>query len=364
MVRNRALTGIALALTGAFFVARAPAGDIFTHFGAPELTSIGALAFGPDGTLLIGDTRGAQVFAVDVDDNGRPGTGEMNLDGVDNRIAQMLGTSSDEITIHDLAVHPTSHSAYMSVSRGSGRTDPVVMKVDGHGTLSHVDLDNVRFSRAAIPNAPEQGAMVRRRPARSFTITDLSFVGGEVYVAGLSNEEFASNLRRIPFPFGGGVSTSSLEIYHVSHGQDETHAPVNTFTSLEIDGQTSLLAAYTCTPLVQFPIDDLTNGSHVIGKTVAELGAGNRPLDIVSYEFDGQHTVLVANSRHPLMKMNVGDFTGAESLVNPTRATGVPFERLSPPGVVQLADLNDDYVLAIQNDGGSLNLRSIAKSSL
>ena len=33
--------------------------------GSPEIKSITSLAFGPDGILFIGDSRGATVFAVD-----------------------------------------------------------------------------------------------------------------------------------------------------------------------------------------------------------------------------------------------------------------------------------------------------------
>ena len=37
-----------------------------------------------------------------------------------------------------------------------------------------------------------------RTPLRSMTIVDLKFHGGEVFVAGVSNQEFSSTLRRIP----------------------------------------------------------------------------------------------------------------------------------------------------------------------
>ena len=36
-------------------------------------------------------------------------------------------------------------------------------------------------------------------------------------------------LRRIPFPFSDGVTGSSLEIFHVSHGKWETEAPIRAF---------------------------------------------------------------------------------------------------------------------------------------
>ncbi len=332
------------------------------EYGAPEMASVGALAFGPENILFIGDTHGAAVFAVEVErGQADHGNSPVNVDGIDRRIAQMLGTRASEITIHDMAVHPGSQNVYLSVSRGD---QPVLIRVTKSGQIEEVSLENVRFSRAEIKNAPAADARVSRRPARTFTVTDLAYLDGEVYVAGLSNEEFASNFRRIEFPFGHEMKTTSLEIYHVSHGQDETHAPVQTFAPVEIDGKLNIVAAYTCTPLVSFVIDNLTDGEHVVGTTIAELGAGNRPLDIVPYERDGKQQILIANSRHPLMRMDVGDFADAKRLVNPSRERGVPFEALSPVGVVQLADLNDDYVVAIQRDGDSFHLRSLDKGSL
>ncbi len=43
-------------------------------------------------------------------------------------------------------------------------------------------------------------------------------------VAGLSNEEFASTLRSLPFPFKEGESETSVEIYHGAHGKFETRS--------------------------------------------------------------------------------------------------------------------------------------------
>jgi len=85
-----------------------------------------------------------------------------------------------------------------------------------------------------LPDPPEGeeleigGGTIRiaRHPARTGTVTDLAYVDGTVLVAGMSNEEFSSNLRRIPFPFTGDMSDNSLEIFHVSHGQWETAAPI------------------------------------------------------------------------------------------------------------------------------------------
>ena len=366
---KKTLPAIALAATTAALLAWSlPDSDLTStlEYGTPEMKSVGALAFGPENILFIGDTHGAAVFAVDVADGSRDrGTDPIQLGGVDRRIAQLLGTSPDGITIHDMAVHPTSQNVYMSVSRGSGADAvPLLMRATKAGHVEQVTLENIRFSKAEITNAPDMDAVVRRAPARTFTVTDLTYVDGQVYVAGLSNEDFASNLRRIPFPFNGDMNATSLEIYHVSHGQDETHAPVQTFTAMSLDGETQIVAAYTCTPLVTFGVNDLRDGAHVVGNTIAELGAGNRPLDILPYEYDGQSWIVIANSRHPMMKLDPSTFAAAKHLVNPTKEAGVPFTELATPGVVHLADLNGAHLVAMQRNGESLDIVSLPKASL
>ncbi len=67
---------------------------------------------------------------------------------------------------------------------------------------------------------------VARVPARRSTITDLAWVDGVLLVAGLSNEEFSSRLRRVPYPFDGSAQSTLVEIYHVDHGKYETEAPI------------------------------------------------------------------------------------------------------------------------------------------
>src|SRR6201999_4560006 len=93
---------------------------------------------------------------------------------------------------------------------------------------------------------------IARFKLRTSTVTDLAWIDGTLLVAGASNEEFASTLRRIRFPFDDDVQSNSLEIFHVSHGKYETASPIRTF--IPFDGNTSVLASYTCTPVVHFSL--------------------------------------------------------------------------------------------------------------
>ena len=335
---------------------------------SPTPVSVGSLAFGPENILFVGDTQGGAIYAMDLADMAHGDGGAVELADLDRKIASMLGIAVEDLLIADMAVHPTSQTAYLSVMRGRGEgATPVLMRVSGDGTIQEVPFEGMRYSAMDLDNTPDPDQLYgRRASALTYSITDLAFVDGEVFVAGLSNEEFASNVRRLPFPFTGEHRSASLQIYHVSHGQNETHAPVMTFMVREIESRTNILAAYTCTPLVQFSVENLSDGEHVIGKTIAELGAGNQPLDMISYAVNGQERILISNSRHPLMKINPGLIPGATSLVDPTQETGIAFETTQELGVRQMDNLNDNYVLVLQQEGqnGPMNLRSLSKAAL
>jgi hypothetical protein len=334
--------------------------------GPVAAKSLGAMTFGPNNTLFIGDTEAASIVAVQIDD-ATAGTGAIDLAGVDRRIAQLLGIAPEEIVINDLAVHPVSKNVYLTVTRGRGAgATPVLLKVTRNASkpIEEVSLDNVRFSVAPIPNAPASNPTARRNP-RTSVITDLAFADGQVWIAGLSNEEFSSAFRRVAFPFNQKLETTTVEIYHVSHGQNETNAPVMTFIPQKINGKSYILAAYTCTPLVAFEAESLKNGQHVFGRTVAELGAGNQPLDMISYQQNGKDMILIANTRHPLMRVDATEIAAGPDLKSPSKELGIARTPIEQPGVRQLADLDRDHVVVIQTGKeGGLDLRSIKKSSL
>ena len=157
-------------------------------------------------------------------------------------------------------------------------------------------------------------------PVQRSTITDLAWVDGTLFVAGLSNEEFSSRLRQVAYPFDGSATGTSVEIFHVDHGKYETQSPIRALTSF--DGGSSILATYTCTPVVQFSLDELRGEGLVRGRTVAELGPMNQPFSLVSYDRDGEEFLLVSNTRHPLLKIPAASVAGQDSLAVPASEPG------------------------------------------
>lgn len=363
----RIKTGLGLALVGLTLLGTAAARAEW-QTGAPEIQSVAQLAFGPDGVLLVGDTNGAALFAIDTGDRGPRAEGAVKIEKLNEKVAALLGTSPQQITINDVAVNPASGRVYLAVSRGQGaEAKPVILRAEPSGKLAAVGLEKVRYAKAALPNAPSPGGVAKaNRPSpRQESITDIAFVDGRVFVAGLSNEEFSSRLLAIPYPFENKEGTSaSVEIFHGAHGRFETSSPVRTFVPYQADGKSYLLAAYTCTPLVKFPISELKAGSHVKGTTIAELGNRNRPLDMIVYEKDGKPFLLLANNSRGVMKIPAGGVTTAEGIVEPvkTEKKGIGYESLAAlKGVLHLDRLDKGHALIlVQAEDGAVNLETIA----
>ena len=333
--------------------------------GKPEIKSAGPLAFGPDGVLFAADPLGAAILAIDTGDRGpRSGSALPKVEGIDSKVAALLGASPKEVEIVDLSVNPASGNAYLSVARGRGPdARPALVKVTGDGKLSLVALDDVKFARAELPDAPAPGTGQRGAPSRLESITDLSFVDGRLLVAGLSNEEFSSILRSIPFPFDALQKGTGVEIYHGSHGRFETRSPIRTFVPYDIAGEPHLLAAYTCTPLVKIPVKALKPGIQLKGTTVAELGNQNRPLDMIVYKKDGKEYLLLANSKRGVMKISTENLDKAEPIlahVADGQKKGQAFETIDGwKGIYHLDRLDDTHALILRrDDAGAFHLES------
>lgn len=338
----------------------AAAADLTT--GKAQLQSASRLAFGPDGILFVGDSVGGSVVALDTNDRTPASAAKLDVSGINAKIASLLGTSADQILINDVKVNPISKKAYLAVSRGRGPdAAAVIVRVDGTGQLSALSLDNVKHSSISLVDVPQTASTGGN--ARTQTITDIAFLNGNVLVAGLSNEEWSSALRSIPFPFSQATKGATIQIWHASHGDFETQAPVRTFVPYMIQNQPYILAAYTCTPLVKIAVSDLKPGAQVKGTTIADLGAGNRPLDMVPYQKGGHSYILIANSSNGIQKLQADNLEAYKPITSPTvmDTGGVPFEKIGElKGVQHLARLDDSNALVLMGSNDSLDLKAIA----
>ena len=88
-------------------------------------------------------------------------------------------------------------------------------------------------------------------------------------------------------------------------------------------------------------MSDLQDGAHAKGRTVAELGNWNTPLDMIEMEKEGQRYILMANSNRALMKIKVSNIESfgdslTERVQERAGTAGVDFINLPFVNVQQL----------------------------
>lgn len=338
----------------------------------PEMQSAGVMAFGENDALLVADYQIGSIFAFEVDRGSRPLLfSPYNITDVDLQIATLLGTTVDQININDIVVHPVNRKAYLSVMIGQKDTaQPAIFTVDSEGFIEWVDLAGIPYTSITIEDLPDEDIVFGNNiSARSLSITDIDYYNGALFVSGLSNSEFSSAVRRIPYPFDGTVSYASTEIYHTTNDQIESRAPIRSQTIVKAESGPFLLAAYAGTPLVTLPLSDLQDGAHVRGKTIAELGYGSTPIDVLSISESGADKILVSSTGYNVMTFEVDQVLAANttegltSPVKPGAMKGVEPYNSALSGVNQISDLDSAHVLMLRRNRitGNLDLVSTIK---
>lgn len=249
---------------------------------AADIRSISRLASGPGDVLFVADWKEGAVHAITLAKAAqKPPGAAFNILDLESLLSKQVGGA--RITVEDMIARPGTAEVYIAVSYGPQRT-PALFVVTSDGKARRIDLKAVRSTSLVLRDTPTTDYKFWRDiPERSFTVTDMKWHDGELFIAGLSNQEFASTLRRAKYPFSSEQSITSVEIYHTGHNLVETRAPIRAMSFAAWGGKPYLVAAYTCTPIVTIPLDALKDGAHIRGKTIAELGYGNTPADMISY---------------------------------------------------------------------------------
>ena len=331
------------------------------------LQSAGALAFDSENTLFVGDAKAGLVHAFDlsgaVTDQaayqlGRAQTfeGRTIFNHLDVEIAALIGVAPEEVVINDMVVHKASKQIFLSVHRGEGPEAEALIVAVNQGALELVDLEAAEHSSMSVGPVPTAETLEFGQPLNTLAITDIDYYNGELLVAGVSNEEFSSKLRRIPFPFTNEISTSSIEIWHAVHAQYETRAPIISQTVAELNGEPTLIAVYACTPIVRIPLADLKDGAEIRGEMIGEMGFGNTPMDIVPYvnAWDGTSSVVVTNTNRSAASINFAALAAAEEMPhgegvqNVFSVAGVDQFPLPMSGTLHLDTLDENYAVVVR----------------
>ncbi len=274
---------LALLLAAVFAM---PALAVEPMTGNPGIKSIEAIAFGPDGLLVIGDGKSAQVVTIETGDLTPIKWTKTEIPNIKEHLAGRLGTTATGIDILKMAVNPASNKVYIALRNLKSKQD-IVVTLDGDGKVAEFALDKVKYTRYPLKTG-DRGKVT--------LVTDLSWTGDRILVAAQANETFASKLFSIRLDSDEPVCFST-ETYHVAHGKWETKAPIKTLLPYVENGKKYIVGAFTCTPIVKYALDDLKPLGQVKGESVIELGYGNHPRDMFTYEKDGKNYILMCTFR-------------------------------------------------------------------
>jgi hypothetical protein len=219
----------------------------------------------------------------------------------------------------------------------------------------------MKFSKLELPNAP--GRHSERTPECASGRGDRHGVHGRTPVDRRAVE------RRVQLEAAIRVVSVQRDRSRHERGdlprqsrQLETRSPVYTFLPYMINNQPNLIASYLCTPLVKFPIASLKPGEKVRGTTIAELGAGNRPLDMILYKKAGREFLLMSNNSRGVMKIPTENFASATPITAPvsSETAGIAYETISSmKGVEQLDQLDAQNSIVIARSETGLNLQVV-----
>jgi hypothetical protein len=357
-----------------------------------QIKSLGVFTFSEEGVLFVGDNIAGAIHAIDLTAESKTTDKfEINVYDIDTQIAEILGTTQNNVQLNDLAVHPKSGEVYLSVTRGHGADAlPALVKVDAKGQIHNLDLADLKITDQTLNNAVDDTQTVAlrgtagssptkkeiaksKRSLQTLSIVSMEYYKGELFVSGISNEAFSSVLRRMPYPFTGKESISNIEMYHIVHNNYESRAPIRSMVVKEIDGKDQMIAAYTCSPMVLIPLDELKDNAKVKARTIGDMGNG-QPIDMVPFQLDGEEMLFVTNnSRSPLVIPVSGlhnakvvtkkDFEkGAKLDLNPIMPFGPMGKAIMFTGASLRIDLlNEKQFISLNRDfeTGSLDLETV-----
>ena len=163
----------------------------------PQLQSAGALSFGPNNVLFVGDSKGGFVHALELSDhdidsqagvalgNAKTFEGVDLLSDIGAKAARLLNVPTDDIRINDMVVHKPSKQVFLSVHRGHGPdTVPVILKVN-NGQLERLGLEKIKHSSASVGPVPVHEILEFGQPQNMLAITDIDYWEGEIFVSGV-----------------------------------------------------------------------------------------------------------------------------------------------------------------------------------
>ena len=229
------------------------------EIGRPAIQSAGPITFSPDGILFVADNAGAAIYAIDLarrrdgrsagrDRGPRLAPRGLSSAAARGRLRPGPGGSPVFARALPLGACRGSGDAALPVldpgrCRRRARRRPARGACRSHGPRSRTrrpsttSVTTARLAgRASRPTRSSRSTAsdlrLEREPLRTRPSPTSSTSTACCSSPAPRTRSSPSTLRRIPFPFNGGAESSSLEIFHVSHGKYETHSPIRTFVAV------------------------------------------------------------------------------------------------------------------------------------
>jgi len=343
-----------------------------SNASAADIKSISRLAAGPENVLFVADWKSARVHAITLPPAApKPADTAFNILDLEDLLSRQVGGA--RVTVEDMVVRPGTAEVYIAASYGAAKT-PALFVVSSDRQVRRVNLKAAKSTSTALRDAPTSDYKFWREfPERSFTVTNMKWRDGELFIAGLSNQDFASTLRRIKYPFDARQSVTSVEIFHTGHNQVETRAPIRAMSFATLGGKPYLVAAYNCTPIALIALDELKDGAHIRGKTIAELGYGNTPADMISYtkteqgkteEFLMLVNFQLGSSIIPVSELELASARpGIEKIVPYGQIAGLDVMSAPMAGTMRLDNLDEQSFVVVrrQLEKDALQLVTVGK---
>ena len=288
--------------------------------GTPQITSAGPITFGPDDVLFLADNRSATIFVIQVADDGSAAPADaFDLADLDTKLSVFLGRATDDFILRECRAIRT-HNVYLSVMRGRGqRGAPVIVRIDHRdGSLSEIGCATSPSRRSASTSAATDD------PRIDVSLTDPDGTEVEIQELDIQGRKLRIVQRcrrgRRPSPTWRTSTArcspracrtrSSLEAAahpvpvraarrHRQQPRDLPRLPrqvgdrrpdphLRPLRRRRAASWPATRARRWCTS--RWPTSP--PGRKTSGRTVAELGAVNQPLDMVSFDQDGEEHLL------------------------------------------------------------------------
>ena len=218
----------------------------------------------------------------------------------------MLGTDAAQVAVTDLAVDRATRNSFVSVMRGQGpAARPALLRVDGAGAIS---ADRHRSAPVHQRRRCRTCRAERRPDATSAhqSITQVDVRQRPRLGERLVEREFASKLWSIAYPFTKADA-----------GHERRDLPRQPPAARDARADVRVRAVHDRQPAVhhrRLPVHaarevpglcalDTPAAKPYRGTTIAEFGAGNRPIDMVLYKKNGKDFLLMSNTNRGVMKI-------------------------------------------------------------